>query len=562
MRVEATKEEWAKLYELGKCFKEIQPWKIFSNEDVFCIEFSEEEKAYFTIMGNGGYMYGFSMYLGIDGFNSLLGLLRRSSLHVGEDYMASRQNNISMFLGDREEVSEEQYAVIRDLGLRFRGKNNWIYFETFEKRYFPYIPTQKEVQECTRYLAKLLDAIAHYRNTNQRAFGYDELYVYKEDNGVWKGEFGEFPLKTFQIYVPILENEVQTKRLQKQKKTKAVWEVDCFLLHDVVRDEAYEKPILPECFLVMDSQKDVVLEECLLGPYEEDAKCASILAQLIIEYGIPQEIIVPNSLVGALIRDVCEKCKIKLTIGITECCEAFKAGVEPYMDEEKMLHTLEEIGIDVEKMRQKAQRMNQDEFVESMMQEMQEAMERMFSEEYALGGDDEAFFLEEHKLKNVQEKADAVRLFYGQGKVDKKRLNDYSRIIEYDYAEVEWEKLLKKLSKKELYDMADKMGALVDKSYKKNMLINIIMSKAHLHPKDLLGLLSKEEYQFMLDLLKHIEVFEDWEDNEIELENFGYSAEQVIKILNLGLLDVELLEGDEVLVLRLCLAEEMREFLL
>jgi hypothetical protein len=43
--------------------------------------------------------------------------------------------------------------------LKFRGKNNWIYFRTFESAYAPYMPDRNEVLEFTKILKHVYMAI-------------------------------------------------------------------------------------------------------------------------------------------------------------------------------------------------------------------------------------------------------------------------------------------------------------------------------------------------------------------------------------------------------------------
>ena len=121
MRVEADKKQWKKLYEIGDQLKKIAPWKKFWDMDIFAVTYEGKETAYFTILGKGGYSMGICMYLGIAGFNDLLGIIESERLNVSHDYILLQQNNFSMYLGNRDEVSEESYRVIKDLGLKYRG---------------------------------------------------------------------------------------------------------------------------------------------------------------------------------------------------------------------------------------------------------------------------------------------------------------------------------------------------------------------------------------------------------------------------------------------------------
>ena len=72
MRKEATTQEWGRLYELGTLFMEKKPWEYLYNEEYIRIRFSEDDEAFFTIMGNGGMEYGFGMYIGEFAFREMM----------------------------------------------------------------------------------------------------------------------------------------------------------------------------------------------------------------------------------------------------------------------------------------------------------------------------------------------------------------------------------------------------------------------------------------------------------------------------------------------------------
>ena len=40
----------------------------------------------------------------------------------------SDQNCITCYWGNRDEIDDEMYSIIKQLGLRFRGNGNWILF--------------------------------------------------------------------------------------------------------------------------------------------------------------------------------------------------------------------------------------------------------------------------------------------------------------------------------------------------------------------------------------------------------------------------------------------------
>jgi len=63
------------------------------------------------------------------------------------------------YFGNRDELSSKELKVIKNLGLKFRGKNEWIYFRSFETGYVPYILDQAQVVQLILVFKQLYMAL-------------------------------------------------------------------------------------------------------------------------------------------------------------------------------------------------------------------------------------------------------------------------------------------------------------------------------------------------------------------------------------------------------------------
>ena len=140
MRTEANLDQWKELYEITLKIKELEPWKYLWDMDIISILLpGRKEPCFFSIMGRGGDCYGINTYVDYDGLNDFYDIADSSKNGMPVDYVMLKQNALCCYLGDREDVQDKQKNVIKDLGLKFRGKNQWIYFESYKEGYFPYI---------------------------------------------------------------------------------------------------------------------------------------------------------------------------------------------------------------------------------------------------------------------------------------------------------------------------------------------------------------------------------------------------------------------------------------
>ena len=82
---------------------------------------------------------------------------------VPMDYVMFEQTSLCCYWGDREEVPPVQKKKITALGLKYRGRGQWPYFESYKRRYIPYTPDEREVQvliQAGRQILVLVEEMA------------------------------------------------------------------------------------------------------------------------------------------------------------------------------------------------------------------------------------------------------------------------------------------------------------------------------------------------------------------------------------------------------------------
>lgn len=71
------------------------------------------------------------------------------------EYAMFNQHNLTCYRGKREELSAKQRDIIKTLRYKYCGKNNWLYFMSYEPGYCPYNLNQNEVLRMTELLGEL-----------------------------------------------------------------------------------------------------------------------------------------------------------------------------------------------------------------------------------------------------------------------------------------------------------------------------------------------------------------------------------------------------------------------
>ena len=136
MRKEASLEQWKLLYEVAIKFKALKPWNYLWDTELTQIVLPEHEESFFSsVMGKAGDCFAIGTYAGVDAINGFYYIIDNPK--ISSTQYIRYQNNLMCYFGNRDELSSKELKVIKNLGLKFRGKNEWIYFRSFETGYVP-----------------------------------------------------------------------------------------------------------------------------------------------------------------------------------------------------------------------------------------------------------------------------------------------------------------------------------------------------------------------------------------------------------------------------------------
>lgn len=198
--------------------------------DLIGIKYGEEEDTvFFSILGRAGDCYGIAVYEGYEGLNSFLMLATQQSMNLSVEYAMFHQRNLACYWGNRDELTDNQRKIIKDLGYSYRGKNQWLYFLSFEPGYCPYNLDSEEVVRLSEYLQDLELALKYYNDLDLKVdFEHGNMFLlsFEKDKKTWN--FGEAPLPftTFQFSNLFITDEELLADLSKAPKCDAVLEAD------------------------------------------------------------------------------------------------------------------------------------------------------------------------------------------------------------------------------------------------------------------------------------------------------------------------------------------------
>ncbi len=312
---EAAIEQWRNLYRAAREFYQLAPWEWLTDADVFGVQDPETgEIGYICVLGNLGEVFGLLVYLGREGYHSYL-RLREADLDTFSWDVVVAQRSLSLSFGDREELTTRDRAVIRQLGLRFRGRGAWPVFRSLRPGYQPWYLDREEVRFFTLALTQVNQVARRLsddpRLLNRGPRGYCLVRVLEDhEEHQWRDEWLPFPPPPPLPAAEPLPRGLLSRLRRAARPLGGVWEVGMFVVPVVVGDElpghyaaaalcAYQRrgrvlglDVKPyqERFQDLATWFTKVLEESSVGWPEEvwvrDPEVAVLLAPLLGRLGV------------------------------------------------------------------------------------------------------------------------------------------------------------------------------------------------------------------------------------------------------------------------------------
>ncbi|SKA96650.1 hypothetical protein SAMN05443428_1226 [Caloramator quimbayensis] len=316
MRYEATLEEWRELYEAAIKIKEMKPWeKLWDMDLITIMPDKESEPTICSIMGKGGNFCGIGAYIGLEAIHNFF--LLSQSEEMPPNQSVRYQKCILCNYGNREELTQDEYEIIKKLGYKFRGKNNWIYFKVYDPIYMPFMPDKSEVIKMTEILKQLYFALEELNDGLKVNFedGNTLLRMFDKENNTWINKEMPVFMPEIEYKVPTLDDEVLIKRLKSKKPNKAILNLDIAYLNSVINDKKYDKPLAMRLCILSDIKNGMVLQQHVMVPEDDEINVIfNVVISYILKMGIPKTIYVRDKYMYCIIKDLCQKVGIELKI--------------------------------------------------------------------------------------------------------------------------------------------------------------------------------------------------------------------------------------------------------
>jgi hypothetical protein len=308
-------EKLLALYALTARIKEIKPWEKFYDTEFILIHFPDRtEPVLCSIIGREKQSFGILVY---PGFASILSLFRLNNedAEMGNPFtMLGYQNFFSCQLGRRDELFSDERTRLKDLGISFRGKNDWVFFRKSMPGRLPWYINAAEADLLIQVLTRLIEACVCFEEGGVSVDFDDEVLAcrYSKKDKKWVIGAEKMP----SVPVEMDEYRVDTgevEPLRFKKQTGAAVEAETLFIPRIAGTDKEGVPVFIRITVLLDNETGAVLAQRVLPPDEDgNAALLNLLVDHIKTHGRPGTVMVRDEFTAAVLQDFCGKVNINM----------------------------------------------------------------------------------------------------------------------------------------------------------------------------------------------------------------------------------------------------------
>lgn len=306
-------EKWRKIYLYANRIAELDPWSCLSETDTFVlIPKGKRAEHYYCFLQESCDRRAIAFY--DRGLHYMEAKERLHGTNSKQEPVFWLQDAVIFILGDREDVSKENYALIKALDIKCRGRGAWPFFEEYRVGYAP-----RSVPD--NLLDTLLDDLGNLwvmtrmvlSGTVQVDFPKGEIMLRyhspADDLFYSKAHRLTLPSITKKLTVTMDDNE-WLRRLR-HKPSQGTIALDWSYLPTTMI--AGKEKLVPRLLLAVDTKTGVILKSGMLPPAPSNLDLLfDFLNDLMIDLWKPAAIEVCDREIESYISDLCQRANIRL----------------------------------------------------------------------------------------------------------------------------------------------------------------------------------------------------------------------------------------------------------
>jgi hypothetical protein len=267
-----TPAEWQRLYEAAAQIKALAPWELLDEQDIFGVRNPEtSEFGFVSIMGALGEHLAISVYLGTEALFSFWELDPSNPESMPEQLLLIPQLQLSF--EDRNDLEQKDRDRIKELGLKFRGRQSWPMFRSFRPGFFPWYLDADEVRFLTHCLEQTKNVFERFVEDPELLNPLDdETYLIRvprpvEESLVWEDQMMRVtPPQPQAITMPMDLHLLDW--LQQAPRVDQKFEIDLFMLPTPIQETRNHRPFYGFILLMVEAESGFVIDSDMLSPVD------------------------------------------------------------------------------------------------------------------------------------------------------------------------------------------------------------------------------------------------------------------------------------------------------
>jgi hypothetical protein len=250
------------------------------DEDLFGVQNRETgEIGWCCVLGNLEQVYGLVVYLGDEGLQGYI-KLQTGDVGLYDPDSPHLQKCLMLSFDDRQQLEKEDLGVIKQLGMKFRGRNAWPLFRNYEPGYIPWFITSDQARFLADAIEQAIDVSVRFKEDTELLYPFDEeFYLVRVPRGnegspSWHDDY----VKPEPVEIPVtIDDSIDEIRVQKIKMTAtqrvATWEIGYCFAPTPIQEHPSMRPYCPKMLAVIDHESGLavtlhmaeephVVEEC------------------------------------------------------------------------------------------------------------------------------------------------------------------------------------------------------------------------------------------------------------------------------------------------------------
>ena len=329
-QMETTKpsiEQWRRAYELAAKVHDLAPWTWMRDTDHLAFEDPEDGSLRFiTVMGRLGEHYAVGVYRRSEDVFQIMDFAGDPGA-MPEQLLGTSQVQLSF--EDRDFLDPADRRVVKQLGLRFAGRQSWPCFRSYLPGQFPWFVDHDELRLLSIALEQVLAVAPRFKDNEEdlerlNRMGMEE-HVFLTRTPVSTAGTVEWEEKMVGIQRPPpreIAPELDAFLLERAAGFPSVenkLEVELRASRSPIEERKGQRPYFPWIMLIVEAESGHIVGHELLAPVPTlDAvysRAPQALLEALAKHEIrPGEIYVRTERLAALFRPVCAKMGTRLTV--------------------------------------------------------------------------------------------------------------------------------------------------------------------------------------------------------------------------------------------------------